>query len=60
VAEGEGGGGKDLWKGWALKITKNSQDTVQNKEYRIKKTHAAKLVYIKLPMYLLFKWSGIK
>jgi hypothetical protein len=57
---GGGGEGEDLWKGWALKITQNSQNTLQNKEYRIQKTPAAKLVYIKLPMYQLFKWQGIK
>jgi hypothetical protein len=36
------------------KITENSQHTVQNEKYRIQNTPAAKLRYIKLPMYLFF------
>jgi hypothetical protein len=56
VAEGAGREveGEYLWKGWALNITQNSQHNVQNKEYRIQNTPEAKLVYIKLPMYLFF------
>ncbi len=46
--EGDGEG-EDPWKGWALNITWNSQHEVQN-------TPGAKLVYLKLPIYLFFIW----
>ncbi len=47
------GEGKGHCKGWALTyITHNIQYRIQNTEYRIQLQ--LKLMYIKLPMYLLF------
>jgi hypothetical protein len=34
------------WKGWALKVTKNSQHSVQNTEYSCSKTHVHKITNV--------------
>jgi hypothetical protein len=53
VGEREGGGGplEGMGPGKSHK-TNNMQYRMQNIEYRILNTAAAKLMYIKLPMYL--------
>ncbi len=46
LSVGDGREGEDLWKGWALKITWNSQHTVQNTEYTCSKTCEHKITNV--------------